>query len=72
MQNKERDGTVMSVLSFPKKEADCPASFFNKYYIFFTGEATVGKKAPFLKRYNTTSTFCTFCSFTEVKMFLNF
>jgi len=35
MQNKEQDGIVMSVLSFPKKEAGCPASFFNKYYIFF-------------------------------------
>jgi len=42
MQNKEQEGIVMSVLSFPKKEAGCPASFFNKYYIFFTGEATVG------------------------------
>lgn len=43
MQNKEKYGIVMSVLSFPKKEAGCPASFFkNKYYIFFTGEATVG------------------------------
>ncbi|WP_416433854.1 hypothetical protein [Priestia megaterium] len=42
MQNKEQGGIVMSVLSFPKKEAGCPASFLNKYYIFFTGETTVG------------------------------
>jgi hypothetical protein len=28
MQNKEQDGIVMSVLSFPEKEAGCPASFF--------------------------------------------
>lgn len=42
MQRKEQKGIVMSVLSFLKKEAGCPASFFYKYYIFFTGEATVG------------------------------
>ncbi|WP_243494731.1 hypothetical protein [Priestia aryabhattai] len=49
MQNKEQEGTMMSVLSFPKKEAGCPDSFINKYYIFFTGEATVGKKSTFFK-----------------------
>jgi len=35
MQNKEKYGIVMSVLSFPKKEAGCPASFFLINTIYF-------------------------------------
>ncbi|MED3999064.1 hypothetical protein [Priestia aryabhattai] len=49
MQKKEQDGTVMSVLSFPKKEAGCPASFLINTIYIFTGEATVGKKSTFFK-----------------------
>ncbi len=47
MQNKEQDGIVMSVLSFLKKEAGCPASFFNKLYIFLLVKQQWVKKAPF-------------------------